>query len=159
MKALLVIDVQEDYLGEKRNAKRFPYHSEILLPRINQRIEDCTEKKCLVIYILNRFFYQSKRFTPQLAKGLDVVSKNIFIKNRANCFSNTELSRFLRENNVTELELAGIDGNYCVAASARAGKKNGFSVIFNRQCIEAAKAERLRKTVSGLQNAGIIIQR
>ena len=66
MKALLVIDVQENYVGEKRNTKRFPYHSENLLSHINQRIKDSTEEKCLVIYILNRFFYQSKRFTPQL---------------------------------------------------------------------------------------------
>jgi nicotinamidase-related amidase len=159
MKALLVIDVQEDYVGEKRNAKRFPYHSEILLPCINQRIKELSEENCLVVYILNRFFYQSKRFTPQPAKGLDVVSENIFIKNGVNCFSNPELIRFLHENNITELELVGIDGNYCVAASARAGRKNGFSVIFNQCCIEAAKLDNFKKTISSLQNAGIAIQK
>ena len=40
MKALLVIDVQEDYFGEKRNVRRFPYHSDILVPRINQRVKE-----------------------------------------------------------------------------------------------------------------------
>jgi nicotinamidase-related amidase len=159
MKALLVIDVQEDYVGEKRNTKRFPYHSENLLSHINQRTKDSTEKECLVIYILNRFFYQSKKFTPQPAKGLDVVFKSIFIKSRTNCFSNPDLTRFLHENNVTDLELVEIDGNYCVAASARAGKKKGFSVIFNQQCIEAAKMDNFKKAISSLQNAGIIIQK
>lgn len=159
MKALLVIDVQEDYIGDKRNSKRFPYHSDVLLSRINQRIEDCTKENCLVVYILNRFFYQSRRFAPQLAKGLDAVSQNIFIKNRANCFTNPELIRFLHENSITELELVGIDGNGCVAASARAGKKNGFSILFNQQCIEAANTAIFEKTVGNLQKLGITIQK
>lgn len=159
MKALLVIDVQEDYVGKKRNVRRFPYHSDILVPRINQRIKECTKEENLIVYILNRFFYQSKKFTPKLAKELDIVSDKIFIKNKANCFSNPELTRFLHENNVTELEMVGIDGNYCVAASARAGKQNGFSVIFNQNFIEAAKTDKFRKTIASLQNAGITIQK
>lgn len=159
MKALLVIDVQENYVGEQRNVRRFPYHSDVLVPRINQRIKECTKEEAFVVYILNRFFYQSKKFIPQLAKGLDVASNNIFIKRGVNCFTNPELIHFLRENNITELELVGIDGNYCVAASARAGMKNGFSVILNLRCIEAAKMNNFGKTVINLQNAGITIQK
>ena len=127
MDALLVVDVQEDYIGEGRNDRRF--------------------------------FYHSGRYTPQLAKGLDVVSGNIFVNQHANCFSNTELARFLRDNNVTGLELVGIDGNYCVAASARAGKRNGFSVLLDQKCVEAAKAGRFTRTVDGLRHAGITVVR
>lgn len=159
MKALLVIDVQEDYVGEKRNSKRFPYHSDVLLSRINQRIKGCTEENCMVVYILNRFFYQSRRFIPRLVKGLDVVSQNIFIKNRANCFTNPKLIRFLHKNSITELELVGIDGNYCIAASARAGKKNGFSVLLNQPCIEAARTDRFGRTIRNLQKLGVTIQK
>ena len=128
-------------------------------PFIQSFLKECAEEGSLVVYILNRFFYQSKRFTPKLAKGLDVVSDKIFIKNRASCFSNPELTRFLNEHNVTELEMVGIDGNYCVAASARAGKRNGFSVILNLNFIEAAKTDKFRKTIAGLQNGGITIQK
>lgn len=158
MKALLVIDMQEDYVGEKRNGKRFPYHPEILISRINQRIQDFNGEGDFVVYILNRFFYQSKKFAPQLVKGLNIVSDRIYIKNRASCFFNSELIRFLQENNITELEMVGVDGNYCAAASARAGIKNGFSVIFNQHCIEAAKADKLRKTIGSLQETNITIQ-
>ena len=158
MKALLVIDMQEDYVGEKRNARRFPYHPEILIPRINQRISDFNKEGSLVVYILNRFFYQSRKFIPEMVKGLNIASDHIFIKKRASCFSNSELNRFLRENNVTEVELAGVDGNYCVAASARAGIKNGLSVVLNRRCVEAAKIDRLKQTIRNFQSAGITIQ-
>ena len=158
MKALLVIDMQEDYVGENRNTRRFPYHSEILISRINQRISDFCNESNMVIYVLNRFFYQSKKYTPQSVKGINIVSDMIFIKNRASCFTNPELIQFLHDKNVTGAEMVGIDGNYCVAASARAGVKNGLSVIFNQQCIEAAKINKLRKTISNLQNVGITIR-
>lgn len=158
MKALLVIDMQEDYVGEKRNVRRFPYDSETLIRRVNRRIEDCENEGDVVVHILNRLFYQSKRFTPRVVEGLNVVSDLVFIKNRASCFSNSELVRLLHKSHVTGLEMVGVDGNLCVAASARAGVKNGFSVAFNQHCIEAAKKDQLRKTISGLQDAGVIIQ-
>ena len=158
MKALLVIDMQEDYIGENRNRKKFPYDPEILVPRINQRIEDFHSEGDLVVYILNRFFYQSKRYTPQLVPGLRIVSDKTFVKNRANCFSNPELTRFLRENHVAELETVGIDGNYCVAASAQAGVKKRFSVLFNQQCIEAAKTDRFRETIARLKAANVTVR-
>ena len=157
MKALLVIDMQEDYIGENRNRKRFPYHPEILIPRINQRIGDFHSEGNLVVYILNRFFYQSKRYTPQLVQGLRIVSDKTFVKNRISCFSNPELIRFLSENHVKELETVGIDGNYCVAASARAGVKQGFSVLFNQQCVEAAKKDRFEKTIIRLKAANVTV--
>lgn len=158
MKALLVIDMQEDYIGEKRDARRFPYHSEILIPRINQKISDFSRGNNFVVYVLNRFFYQSRKFVPQIVEGLQIVSDKIFLKNRASCFSNSELIRFLSENHVTAVEMAGVDGNYCVAASARAGLKNGLSVVLNRRYVEAAKADRLEKTIGSLQKAGVTIQ-
>lgn len=157
MRALLVIDMQEDYVGESRDRKRFPYHPEILIPRINQRIQDFQSEGNLVVYILNRFFYQSRKYTPQLVRGISVVSDKTFVKNRISCFSNPELTRFLRENHVVELETVGVDGNYCVAASARAGVKKGFSVLFNQQCVEAAKADRFGKTVARLKAADVAV--
>jgi len=38
MKALIVIDMQEEYVGQKRNKKRYPYDSEQLIKNINSRI-------------------------------------------------------------------------------------------------------------------------
>jgi nicotinamidase-related amidase len=66
MKALLVIDMQEDYVGEKRNEKRFPYHPEILIPRINQRISDFTSERNLVLYVMNRFFIKVENSSHSL---------------------------------------------------------------------------------------------
>ncbi|WP_099468607.1 cysteine hydrolase family protein [Konateibacter massiliensis] len=158
MKALLVIDMQEDYVGEGRNKKRFPYNPEILIPRVNQRILDFVDAGNMVIYIVNRFFYQRKIYIPQLVKGINIIEPNtVFVKSRVSCFTNAELSQYLRDKRVTEVEIVGVDGNYCVAASARDGKKNGLAIIFNHSCIGAADADKLEKTLSQLANDGISI--
>lgn len=89
---------------------------------------------------------------------MNIVSDKFFIKNRASSFSNSELLQYLHKNNVTEVEMVGVDGNYCVAASARAGMKNGLSVIYNHQCIESANFDKFRKTLIRLENGGVTIR-
>lgn len=158
VKALLVIDMQEDYIGATRDKRRFPYHPERLIPKVNERIQNFKNEGNLVVYILNRFFYQNKKYVPHLVEGLSVVSDHIFIKNRMNCFSNPALTCFLLENHIAELELVGIDGNYCMAASARGGVKNKFSVLFNQRCIEAAKGDKFGKTIRRLRASDVMVQ-
>ena len=158
MKALLVIDMQEEYVGENRNRKRFTYQSDILIPRINQRILEFDNAGNLVVYVINRFFYQTNKYIPRLVTELNIDSNEIFEKNRASCFSNHKLRQFLSDNNVTEIEMVGVDGNYCIAASALAARKSGLSVIVNHQCIGVANIGKLRKTLSRLEKAGVTIR-
>lgn len=86
MQALLVIDMQEDYIGNKRNQKRFRYNSECLIANINQRILWFVENDGLVIYIVNRFIYQGKKFKPQPVKGLSIVSSFVLKKDKRIAF-------------------------------------------------------------------------
>ena len=107
MKALLVIDMQENYLG--KNAKSH-YDAEGLIQNINRRIAECQENKELIIYIVNRFFYQRKAFRPQLADGLTAASELLFEKQHADCFSNPDLVR-----------LTAIFNSECVGVKNKAG--------------------------------------
>ncbi|SPC35464.1 Nicotinamidase-like amidase (fragment) [Pseudolactococcus piscium] len=36
MKSLIVIDMQEDYVGSQRNQSKYPYQVDILIDNINQ---------------------------------------------------------------------------------------------------------------------------
>lgn len=38
MKALIVIDMQEEYFGQRRNQKKYPYDSEQLIQNINKPV-------------------------------------------------------------------------------------------------------------------------
>ena len=52
-KALLVIDAQDDFIGEQRNKKKFDYENDIdeLIDNINEAITSYYEKNDEVVYI------------------------------------------------------------------------------------------------------------
>lgn len=112
MKGLLVIDMQEEYIGSSKNKKKFPYQPDTLISDINKKIADYPKKA--VIYITNRFFWGLSKKPKCLVKGLHVVSANIFEKRKGDSFSNPDLSSYLQDVEADEVELVGADGNNCV---------------------------------------------
>lgn len=144
--------MQEDYIGQSRDLKRFPYDSVRLINNINSRIDEYKNHNDLVIYIKNRG--KGSRLPPIIPE-LQIVSDLIFEKNRASCFSNDDLLACLKDNPVKEIELAGVDGNSCVGLSALAGIKHGFSVRFSLSCIGIVNAERFVSTREKLLQANV----
>jgi nicotinamidase-related amidase len=66
MKVLLIVDMQEIYVGKERNKKIFRYEAEQLIDRINERIKEYDAKN--VFYILNVFKNTwLKRLVPVIA--------------------------------------------------------------------------------------------
>ncbi|MFQ3564186.1 isochorismatase family protein [Lactococcus paracarnosus] len=106
------------------------------------------------MYVTNKFFWERKQSEKKSVEGLAIVSKHIFEKRKASCFTN-QLINLLQELNVNEIELVGVDGNYCVLASALAGKKSGFNILFNETCIGVSKPLKFKKTRNLLANCGI----
>lgn len=57
MKCLLVIDMQEDYVRNKRNKKRYPYDEKKLIVNINKKISEYPAE--MVFYITNKFWWEN----------------------------------------------------------------------------------------------------
>ena len=141
-KALLVIDMQEINIG-KNHAEYFQYDSGLLLS-VNQIIDDNPD--ATVVYIrnvmarnlLNKFApfhaYEGSK-EVELVEGLHIVSDNVFDKYTGDAFSNKKLDEFLKANNITEVEVIGVDGGGCVALTALGAVKNRYSVIVNTKAI------------------------
>ncbi len=143
MKALLVIDMQNVYIG-KDHAKFFNYNRQQIISAVNKVIDDNAEN--LVIYIQN---FMKKNFINKFApfkayKGtkevefiseLHIVSNLIFDKYVGNAFSNNKLNEFLKSKNIDTIEVIGIDGGGCVALTALGAIKNGYNVIVNTNAI------------------------
>lgn len=140
-KALLVIDMQEATVGTY--AKFLKYDSD-LLNRVNNVIDKTNAS--LVIYIkhlmkknLINMLAPAKFFEGTAAvewvNGLKIVSLYCFTKYEGNAFSNTELTNFLKGNDVDTIELVGVDGGACVALTAMGACKNGFKVVLNTSAI------------------------
>lgn len=151
-KALLVIDVQEIFVGENR-FKLFDYGDDFV-KRVNEIIDE--NREGLVVYIYNfmkrnfisKFYpYHMYENTPQAApsESLNIISEYRFGKYEGSAFSNPELDSFLKEKGVDTVEVIGIDGGACVPMTALAAIEKGYKVIVNNKGIGTFGARRRKK--------------
>lgn len=162
-KALLVVDMQEIYVGEEHNAF-FKYDMETLVKQVNQVIDSYEGQ--LVIYIRN---IMKKNFInklapvkvydgwkeAQLAGKLHVVSDYMIEKYVGNAFSNPELNTLLKEHNIDEVELIGVDGGGCVALTAFGACKAGYQVTMNTKAIGTMLIGKQKKYNKRLLKLGV----
>ena len=160
-KVLLVVDMQEICVGEK-HAKVFQYEED-LIKKVNEVID--LNKNNIVIYIRNVMKKNLiNKFAPfqayegskeiELVKGLHVVSDICFDKYEGDAFSNKKLVKFCEENQVTEIEVIGVDGGGCVPLSALGACKLGYKVIVNTNAIGTMFTGKQKKFYERLERLG-----
>ena len=142
-KAVVIIDLQEDYTGTGARPP-FPYKdSARVIQTLNALANEARLRRILVIYVRHEFGglmgrVFSKTFshgtalpdTPGAAldRRLAVGSHPVFTKPTADAFSSFGLEAFLIEHRVNELFLAGLDAEYCVRSTAKGGLARGYQV-------------------------------
>jgi len=139
LKALVIVDMQEAYIGEKSKYRYL--NKKELIGCINQRIKKASIDT-IIIYIKNA----RKGVASELVSGLSIVSDLVFVKGKSSCFSNSEFIDCLVHNNVNELEIVGIDGDVCVKHTAIDGVNRGFAVTIPLSCIGVINKERFLRT-------------
>ena len=142
-KALLVIDIQEDYTGVNASKKTRYKGADELVIRVNKIIGECTRNGIDLIYIKQEFegfipILLTKLFSHGTAikgmpgaefdKRLNIVSKNCFSKSMPSAFSNSELKRYLKGNKIEELYIVGLDGQFCVKETVKSAIKENYRV-------------------------------
>lgn len=158
-KALLVIDMQEAYVGS--GARRIlKYDKPALLRAVNDIIDARSGEGCMVVYVRNvtkrslikrLALFKVYEGTPEseLVEGLHVVSDHVFVKYVGDVLSNPELRVFLKQNGVESVEIVGVDGGGCVALTALGAIENGYHVGVNERAIgttfERSKAKYFKK--------------
>lgn len=137
-RALLVIDVQEDYTGP--NARK-PFRDGPTLVATSNRLLERSEALGLkVVFIRNEF---SNPLAAALAGGLNAAGAPgtrmdarlfrapgavEFPKDRSDAFSNADLDAYLRKNEVKDVVVVGLDGAYCVNATVGGARNRGYGV-------------------------------
>ena len=149
-KALLVIDVQDDYTGV--SGRKDPIYKNIddQIARINKLIDKASSSGMQVMYI--RHLFSNNIITrnmigrtieglpgTELDKRIKVVSTNEFTKKISDAFSNPKLSEFLTTHHVNELYLTGLDGVYCVYKTAQGGMNRGYHVTVVTDAVMSRK--------------------
>ena len=141
-KALLVIDMQNDYLWDKRKAM-FTYDTDELTGNVNHAIDEYKGKGYDIIYIkhvLSKLLWGvgfSIRGTEgaELYDGLDVVSDLCFEKSHPDTFTSEAFRRLVNEKNYSEMVICGLDECGCVGATAKGAAKAGIRAYMLTDCI------------------------
>lgn len=160
--ALLVIDMQNDYLWENRK-KLFSYDTARLTASVNALVH----RYRLVIYIrhiiqnlpTNRLLFGysiAGTEGAELYGGLDIVSDYCFDKYFGDAFTNRALGKLLREQGVETVHLCGLDECGCVAATALGAVKRGFKTeIIRKGTATMLPATKVAKTHEKLRKADV----
>ena len=134
--ALIVIDMQNDYLWEKRKS-RFSYDTPKLVGAVNGLIRRYAAEGADVIYIrhiiqnlpTNRLLFGYSIAGTEgaaLYSGQEKVSDLCFDKLVGDALSNRELLERVRAEGYEELHLCGLDEFGCVANTALGAAKRGI---------------------------------
>lgn len=136
-KALIVIDMQNDYLWEKRKPT-FAYDTEQLTAAVNALIHKYDSDGSDVIYIrhliqnlpTNRLLFGysiAGTEGAELYGGVDIVSEYCFDKLFGDAFTNKDLLQLAKEKSYDEVHLCGLDECGCVTATALGAVKRGIT--------------------------------
>ncbi len=164
-KALLVIDMQNDYLWEKRK-KRFCYDSDLLVNNVNETI-DKYKDECDVIYIshliqniiTNRLLFGFSiegSLGAELYNKLDIVSDLKFNKYFSNAFKTKKFKEFMSNNKYEEVLLCGLDQCGCIFHTAVGALKENLKVTIVENAVGCRYSSKKRDNKkSKLLNMGV----
>jgi nicotinamidase/pyrazinamidase len=173
-RALLVIDVQEDYTG-LRGKQPVPFRDvDKQIAAINRLIENSSQSGLNVICI--RQIFANNPLTrlligraiegmagTELDARIKVINQNNFTKRISDAFSNPEFEEFLISNQIDELYLAGLDAAYCVYATAMGAANRGYKVrvitdaVMSRKKMEDVMARCEKNGITAVSSNDIIV--
>lgn len=126
--AMLVIDMQNALILEH------PFDEKRLVKTVAQMEEICRNKGIEVIFVR----HEDNTLVPG-ENGFEISSKvapkdgeKIFNKRFNSAFKGTGLLEYLREKGVERLIVTGLQTDFCVDATVKAGFEHGFEIVVPR---------------------------
>ncbi|MCD2256387.1 isochorismatase family protein [Agrilactobacillus fermenti] len=120
--ALLVIDVQ--------NGLAEAWHFDDLVRKINQKIQQYRQQQLPIIFMQHTdetMPYGSKAWA--FCDQLDVQAQDhVFLKYHTDSFYETGLSAYLKHQAITDIEVCGLQTEYCIDTALRVGHHLGFQM-------------------------------
>ncbi len=171
-KALVVIDMQEDYTGDTAKPP-FPYkNSKELINKVNNIINETHKTNIKTIYIKQEFDGPIGRFIANtFAKGtaikgnpgteidsrVEIVSPHLFGKPKGDSFSNPEFEQFLIDNSIDELFLAGLDAEFCIYYTALGALNREYKVTIIKDAIAIQAENKMQKMMDKYIDKGVTL--
>ncbi|MBQ9608780.1 MAG: cysteine hydrolase [Lachnospiraceae bacterium] len=162
-KALLVIDMQNDYLWDKRKSM-FTYDTDKLVDDVNQAIMTYKENGYDIIYIKHILpkvmwgvgFSIKGTEGAEIYPGLNFVSELVFEKKHSDTYTAKDFRQHMEKQGYNEVVLCGLDECGCVGATAKGAAKTGVKVFMLKDCIgRRFPDEKVQKMRADLKALGV----
>jgi nicotinamidase-related amidase len=166
-KALLVIDIQNDFTAENAKMPIDKKQGSEMIKNINQLIDSSLEKNLTIIYIGNEydkfdFLNIFRNFAAikntdgaKQDERLRVINDNYFPKNRGNSFSNPDLDSFLKSEQIKEIYICGLMAEHCIYQTVKGAIRHQCNTTVLTDCIATKTDEILLKTIEKYKKMGI----
>ena len=151
--ALMVIDIQEATTGNYSDNEYYMKKSEEIINTINLVADSSVKSEIPVIYIktvLHNFLLNilNDMYAPEspgskLDARMNIISDNIFEKDKADAFSNPALDSFLIKNEINKLMITGLDLNGCVNYTILAADNRNYKISLISDAV-LAKSDSLK---------------
>ena len=160
-KALLVIDMQNDYLWGKRKPM-FSYDTDKLVGDVNRVTALFQENGYDIIYIKHILpkvmwgvgFSIKGTEGAELYSGLDIVSDLCFEKSRSDTYTAKAFREYMKKQDYSEVAICGLDECGCAGATAKGTVKTGANVVMIENCIGSrfsdARVKKMREELNML---------
>jgi nicotinamidase-related amidase len=167
--ALLVIDMQIDYIGKNGKFTIENNQIENLIGITNIIIDEYYNNSYKVIYLRNIFRENDfrNRFRnyaaiegssgTEIDPRINIVSEYIFDKYTPTAFSNMDFEIFLIENQINELFLCGVMADQCVYQTAISAHNKGYIVNYFSNAVGSSSAKNIEKAIRKLGKRGVNI--
>ena len=164
--ALMVLDMQEDFLGE--NAK-MPIQREripALTAIVNSLIDEFERNGQQIIYIKSEFpkialgnrvrHHAAIKGSPgaEIYGKLRISGSIIFSKKKPDAFSNPELEKYLAANQIQRLVITGVYADQCVLSTTMAALDRQYLVTFVRNGVGARSDKDVNKACEKVKKRG-----
>ncbi|MBN1648247.1 MAG: isochorismatase family protein [Spirochaetales bacterium] len=124
MKALLVIDIQENLMA------RALLNREVFIAAVNSAIRQCRGKRIPVIFVQhNNNFLVKGESGWQLFSGLERQDDDrVFQKSHSNAFDEKDLEEFCIATGIAEVIVCGLVTHGCVRSTCLGGLDKGYTM-------------------------------
>jgi nicotinamidase-related amidase len=168
-RALLVIDMQIDYIDENGKLPIEKSQTNNLIKNVNNIIDYSHGINYKIIYI-RRLFRKNdignvfRNFAAiegtagvEIDPRINVVSGNIFDKYTPSAFSNKRFENFLIKNHINELYVCGVMADECVYETALSAFNSGYIVNYYANAVGASSKKNIESAIEKLKSRGIKI--
>jgi nicotinamidase-related amidase len=164
--ALVVLDMQEDFLGEKAKMPISREQIPAITAVVNSLIDEFEKNGQLIIYIKSEFpkialgnrirHHAAIVGSPgtEIYKKIRISGNVIFSKKKPDAFSNPEFEKYLVANQVSQLVITGVYADQCVLTTTLAALDRTYRIKFVRNGVGSSSEKAVNKACEKVQKRG-----